>query len=344
MLADHIAYVALVSSDPATATRVFERHFGLPRADLSSAAGPVPVFALGRSALAVFPPGHPLLDGDARPGVHHIALGVDDPDAAAAQFDRTTHPTEDVSAPDDTANVRPSGTRAQGHGGSVPPGGANARSASALMLGLGGLRIRRLAREATNGVQILLTERLALTPRAGGPVERLDHVGVASSDVGEDEAVFSGQLGFGVESRQTDIEVSVAMESFTSDKYGVVYHTRPPEPAGGLRVTFITVGDCDLEFLANFDPRHTGHVDHGRAGTTRQDQGAIARYVATRGRGLHHFAVKARDADALLSGMAADGLPMIDTKGRPGSRRALIGFPHPRALGGVLMHVVQRDA
>jgi hypothetical protein len=40
--------------------------------------------------------------------------------------------------------------------------------------------------------------------------------------------------------------------------------------------------------------------------------------------------------------MAAAGLPMIDTKGRPGSRRALIGFPHPRALGGVLMHFVQR--
>src|SRR5712692_10724180 len=198
--------------------------------------------------------------------------------------------------------------------------------------------------EATNGVQILLTERLALTPRAGGPVERLDHVGVASSNVFEDEAVFSGKLGFPVESRQTDIEVSVAMESFTSDKYGVVYHTRPPEPAGGLRVTFITVGDCELEFLANFDPRQAGHVDHGRAGTTRQDQGAIARYVATRGRGLHHFAVKARGADALLGGMAADGLPMIDVKGRPGSRRALIGFPHPRALGGVLMHVVQREA
>jgi len=51
MLADQIAYVALVSNDPALAVNVFERHFGLPRADLSSAAGPVPVFALGRSAL-----------------------------------------------------------------------------------------------------------------------------------------------------------------------------------------------------------------------------------------------------------------------------------------------------
>ena len=262
----------------------------------------MPVFALGRSALALFPPAHPLVAGEARPGVHHIALEVDDVDAAEG-------PVE-----------------------------------GAAEVGLGGRRIRRLARDALNGVRVLLTERLALTPRGGGPVERLDHIGVASTDVGEDEALFTGKLGFAVESRQSDIEVSMALESFTSDKYGVVYHTRAPEPVGGLRVTFISIGDCELEFLANFDPRQSGHVDQGRAGTTRQDQGAIARYVATRGRGLHHFAVKTRDADALLGGMAAAGLPMIDTKARPGSRRALIGFPHPRALGGVLMHVVQRDA
>jgi catechol 2,3-dioxygenase-like lactoylglutathione lyase family enzyme len=306
-IADHVAYVALVSNDPSLAAKVFETHFGLPRADLTSRAGSVPVFALGRSALAVFPPAHPVVDGEARPGVHHIALGVDDPQAAAALLD-----------------------------------GASARSDDGSALGLGGRRTCRIPREATNGVRVLLTEPLDLAPRSGGPVERLDHVGIASSDVSEDETVFSGTLGFPVESRQTDIEVSVPMESFTSDKYGVVYHTRAPEPVGGLRVTFITVGDCELEFLANFDPRQAGAVEHGRAGTTRQDQGAIARYVQSRGRGLHHFAVKARDADALLGGMAAAGLPMIDVKGRPGSRRALIGFPHPRALGGVLMHVVQR--
>jgi methylmalonyl-CoA/ethylmalonyl-CoA epimerase len=74
----------------------------------------------------------------------------------------------------------------------------------------------------------------------------------------------------------------------------------------------------------------------------RIDQGAIARFVASQGRGLHHVAVKSPDIDALLGSMAAAGLPMIDTRGRPGSRRALIGFPHPRALGGVLMHLVQR--
>jgi catechol 2,3-dioxygenase-like lactoylglutathione lyase family enzyme len=192
------------------------------------------------------------------------------------------------------------------------------------------------------GVRTVLTERLALAPPAEGPVQRIDHVGVASTDVREDEATFCGRLGFAIESRQTDMEVALAVESFTSDKYGVVYHARPPEPVGGLRVAFVTVGDCELEFLANFDPRQKGEVHHGRAGNTRQDQGAIARFVASQGCGLHHVAVKSPDIDALLGSMAAAGLPMIDTRGRPGSRRALIGFPHPRALGGVLMHLVQR--
>jgi catechol 2,3-dioxygenase-like lactoylglutathione lyase family enzyme len=302
MLADQIAYVALVANDPAAAG-VFERHFGLPRHELSSAAGSVPVFALGRSALALFPPGHPLVDGETKPGVHHIALGVDNLDTAAA----SALPADSATAP-----------------------------------GLGGRRIRRLARGSTVGVRTVLTERLGLAPHAEGPVQGIDHIGVASTDVREDEAVFCGQLGFVVESRQTDMEVSIAVESFTSDKYGVVYHSRTPEPVGGLRVTFITVGDCELEFLANFDPRRGGEVHRGQAGNTRQDQGAIARFVASRGRGLHHVAVKAPDIDKLLGSMAAAGLPMIDTKGRPGSRRALIGFPHPKALGGVLMHVVQR--
>jgi catechol 2,3-dioxygenase-like lactoylglutathione lyase family enzyme len=307
-LADQIAYVALVSSDPALAAGVLERQFGLPRHELSSPAGPVAVFPVGRSALALFPPRHPLVDGEARPGVHHLALGVDDLGHATA--------------------------RAEGVGVAAGP---------AVTTGLGGRGIRALAPGATGGVRVVLTERIGLPAHSDGPVERLDHVGVASSDVREDEAVFCDRLGFAVESRQTDMEVSMAVESFTSDKYGVVYHSRPPQPVGGLRVTFVTVGDCELEFLANFDPRQEGAVDHGRAGTTRQDQGAIARYVASRGRGLHHFAVKARDIDALLDSMAAAGLPMIDGQGRPGSRRALIGFPHPRALGGVLMHVVQRE-
>lgn len=309
MLADQIAYVALVSNDPAATCEVFAQHFGLPRTELDSPQGRVPLFALGRSALAVFPLGHPMLDGEEKPGVNHIALGVDDLDAAAALAAQ--------------AGVAAVGKPAAG---------------------LDGRMTLLLDRAATVGVRTRLTGRVQLAPRAHAAVERIDHLGVASSDVFEDERLFSGKLGFPVESRQTDMEINLAVESFTSDKYGVIYHNRAPEPQGGLRVTFISVGDCELEFLANFDPHQGAQIAHGQAGTTKQDQGAITRFVAARGRGLHHVALKVRDIESTLAGMVAAGLPMIDVKGRPGSRRALIGFPHPRATGGILMHLVQRDS
>ena len=308
MLADRIAYVALASNDPAATCAVFERHFGLTRTDIDSPQGRVPLFGLGRSALAVFPLGHPMLDGDAKPGVHHIALGVDDVGAAAKRA---------------------------AEAGALPVGAA--------MAGLGGRKTLSLERAGTAGVRTRLTERLDLKTQAGGAVERIDHLGVASADVFEDERVFSSKFGFALESRQTDMEVNLAVESFTSDKYGVVYHNRAPEPVGGLRVCFITVGDCELEFLANFDPRQGAQRERLQAGSTKQDQGAITRFVQSRGAGLHHVALKVRDIDATLAGMAQAGLPMIDSRGRPGSRRALIGFAHPKALGGILMHLVQRD-
>ncbi len=304
MLSEQIAYVALASSDPAATCAVLEEHFGLPRQELPSVQGTIPVFSIGQSALAVAPLGHPLIDGEAKPGVHHIALGVDDLDAAVKRAGMGATPAE----------------------------------------GLAGRRALALDRAGTVGVRMRLTERLELKRHDSGPLERIDHLGVASTDVAEDERVFCGRFGFAMESRQTDMEVAMAVESFTSDKYGVVYHTRAPEPVGGLRVTFITAGDCEFEFLANFDPRQGVQVEHGRSGSTKQDQGAITRFVQSRGRGLHHVAVKTRDINGTLERMAQAGLPMIDMKGRPGSRRALIGFPHPKALGGILMHLVQRDA
>jgi hypothetical protein len=45
----------------------------------------------------------------------------------------------------------------------------------------------------------------------------------------------------------------------------------------------------------------------------------------------------------VLAEIGRDGFATIDRVGRPGSRRARIGFVQPGALGGVLVHFVQRD-
>lgn len=310
MIAKRIAYLGLVSNDVEQTCAVLGEHLGLPRNTVrhGDGASTVPVFTIGRSALAIFTAGDPLVDGQEKPGVHHLALAVDDLDRAAGEVEKLGL-------------------------------GRNARIDSS---GLGAKRVLRLDATSTCGLKTILTEPLDLKPHTGGALERIDHIGVASDDVGRAESVFAGKLGFEVESRQTDMEVSIAVESFTSDKYGVIYHTRKPEPVGGLRVTFITVGDCELEFLANFNPAQAGDVQQGSAGNTRQDQGAIAKYVASRGPGLHHLAVKSPDIDKTLAQLASAGVALIDKTGRPGSRRAQIGFIHPKGLGGVLMHIVQR--
>jgi hypothetical protein len=209
--------------------------------------------------------------------------------------------------------------------------------------GLGGAVRHALAVSETVGVRTFLTGSLDIARDHSALVERIDHLGIASADNQAAIGVFSGRLGMPVESQQTDVEVETAIESFTSDKYGVVYHARPPRVLGGLRVAFLTAGDCELEFLQNFDPSHGASLLPGAAGTTRQDQGAITKFIAAHGAGLHHVALKTPDIDGVLATLERAGVRVIDRVGRPGSRRARIGFIHPGSFGGVLFHLVQRD-
>jgi hypothetical protein len=44
----------------------------------------------------------------------------------------------------------------------------------------------------------------------------------------------------------------------------------------------------------------------------------------------------------VLAALERAGHTLIDRVGRPGSRRARIGFIHPSSFGGVLMHLVER--
>ncbi|HEX9842027.1 MAG TPA: VOC family protein [bacterium] len=317
MISDRLAYVALAVEDPAGTAGLFARDFGLPRREVPLAGRPVPVLGIGHGALALFRLGDPFVAGLERPGLHHIALAVSDPDAAARS------------------------AREEGIGANT----------DGVTHGLGGGERILLEREATCGVRVALAPPL---PAAGagaagkGPVQRLDHLGVACADNGEALEVFVNRLGLPLESTQTDVETRIAYETFTSDRYGVVHHVRPPEIVGGLRDVFVTVGDCELEFLQELDchgaPRVLGGQPGSEPGNTGQDDGAIAGHISRRGAGLHHLAFKVADIDAELARLAQAGHAVIDPVGRPGGRRSRIGFIHPRTTAGVLLHLVQRDA
>ena len=305
-----LACVAVVVDDPERVAAVFERDLGLPRTEVSAPGGAVPWIAVGASAIALFGHGHEFVGGAARSGVHHVAIATTDPTARALEC------------------------------GFAP---------AASTPGLGGGAQVELATRDTCGIATRLCQptNAGAGNGASDHVERIDHIGVACADNRAAGAVFTDRLGCPVESTQTDFEISQAIESFTSDKYGVVYHSRPPEPTGGLRVSFLTVGDCELELLQPFDPRpvegRTKGPVRGAPGSTRGDKGAIARYIERRGPGLHHLALKTPDIDATLARLEEAGHRVIDRVGRPGSRRARIGFVHPASLGGLLLHFVERD-
>ncbi len=309
MLGRDLAYVALAVTDDEGAARVLGRELALRRTDIDDGhGGRIPLFTVGESALALFPLGHPGIDGSDRSGVHHIALGC-------------AHLDDGLSAAEKAGMTALEG---------------------APQPGLGGRRRLSLVPATTAHIRTVLTERIDLDRATAPLIERLDHLGIASADNRAGITTWSTRLGLPIESQQTDMEVMIPVESFTSDRHGVVYHTREPIPVGGLRVTFVTVGDTDLELLENFDPRQKGAVDYGTSGTTRQDQGAIARFVASRGPGLHHIAMKTPDINGVLKGLDAAGVIVIDKTGRPGSRAGLIGFIHPKSTSGVLMHFDER--
>jgi methylmalonyl-CoA/ethylmalonyl-CoA epimerase len=67
----------------------------------------------------------------------------------------------------------------------------------------------------------------------------------------------------------------------------------------------------------------------------------VGRSLAARGPGVHHIAYRVQDIVAALEHLRAEGARLIDEAPRPGSRNTLIAFVHPKAMGGVLVELVE---
>ena len=305
-----LEYVGLVVNEPEASAAFFADGLGLDVQHVESHGKPVPLIAVGASALALFDrEDENLLQHDAseplRTGVNHIALGAEAPAVTA---------------------------RGAGFG------------ALPVTIGFAGRDAVTLPTPDTFGVNTRLVQPLAIAPARSDFVERIDHLGVASTDNHGARALFCDRLGCEYESEQTDSEFETISTQFVSGSEQTTLATSQPVLRGSLRVTFITAGDAELEFLQDLctDSR-ADDAAHDVAGNTRGDRSAVARYVDRRGPGLHHLALKTPDIDALLAHLNGLGVRLIDQRGRPGSRRARIGFVHPSATGGVLVHFVQRE-
>lgn len=95
-------------------------------------------------------------------------------------------------------------------------------------------------------------------------------------------------------------------------------------PEQGVEVVAFRSGSGWVELIHPLDP-----------------QGAIGRFLAKRGEGMHHVAYAVLDLEAALARLEGAGVRLIDRTPRVGLHGWRMAFIHPEACGGVLTELVQ---
>jgi len=95
-------------------------------------------------------------------------------------------------------------------------------------------------------------------------------------------------------------------------------------PDQKIKAAMIHIGDIEIELIQPTDP-----------GT------GVAKFLESRGEGVHHICLEVDDVDKELQAMAAKGVELIDKKGRPGMA-GKVGFLHPKSAKGVLIELAQK--
>ena len=91
-----------------------------------------------------------------------------------------------------------------------------------------------------------------------------------------------------------------------------------------VRVAMLPIGDTRIELLEPTTP-----------------DSAVGKFLAKRGPGIHHIAVKVEDINASLAELKSKGARLIDEKPRIGVGGCLVAFVHPTSTHGVLLELVQ---
>jgi methylmalonyl-CoA epimerase len=94
----------------------------------------------------------------------------------------------------------------------------------------------------------------------------------------------------------------------------------------GVRVAMLPVGDSRIELL---EPLHPGSP--------------VEKFMAKRGEGIHHIAVRVDNIDEALARFRAAGARLIDQTPRRGADNSKIAFIHPASVHGVLLELVEHE-
>ena len=121
-----------------------------------------------------------------------------------------------------------------------------------------------------------------------------------------------------------DVDKALA---FYRDALGLEVEDPEEVASQRVRARFIPTGTAALELLEATAP-----------------DSPIAKYVDTRGPGLHHITLRVENLRDALAHLKARGVRLIDEQPRPGAEGSLVAFIHPSAAHGVLVELKQPGA
>jgi methylmalonyl-CoA/ethylmalonyl-CoA epimerase len=112
---------------------------------------------------------------------------------------------------------------------------------------------------------------------------------------------------------------------FYEERLGLKLARREAVPSQKVTVGFLPVGDTCIELVQPDSP-----------------DAPIAKFLATRGPGLHHICFEVADIDSTHAALVAAGTRLIDKTPRPGAHGTRV--VHPESTGGVLVELNQPDS
>jgi methylmalonyl-CoA/ethylmalonyl-CoA epimerase len=92
----------------------------------------------------------------------------------------------------------------------------------------------------------------------------------------------------------------------------------------GVRTAFLQIGESKIELLEATNP-----------------DSAIAKYLAKKGKGIHHIAFDVEDIHAEIDRLKNSGFELIHVTPKDGADNKLIAFLHPKSTDHVLIELCQ---
>ena len=115
-------------------------------------------------------------------------------------------------------------------------------------------------------------------------------------------------------------------KNFWSDILGLHYEGSETVTEQKVTTAFFPVGESEVELLESVTP-----------------DGPVAKFIEKKGEGIQHIAFRVENIDQALAELKEKGVKLIDEQPRIGAGGARIAFLHPKATGGVLVELCQRD-